>query len=69
MTTIKSRGDRFLSIIGKGIRLNNFLSSFAVTKLLTKLFMTLLIVPKLINYCSMPMAETANSHFLKNSPF
>ena len=53
MTTIKSCGDRFLSIIGKGIRLNNYLSILFVTKVVMELFMTLLIVPNLINFCSM----------------
>ena len=40
MTTIKSRGDRFLSIIGKGIRLNNYFFLLSVAKVLTELFTT-----------------------------
>ena len=66
MTTIKAREDRGLSIIGKGIRLNNYLSIFVVTKVVIELFMTLLIVPKWINKCSIKMVKTTNSHFLKN---
>ncbi len=66
MTTIKSRGDRFLSIIGKGIRLNNYFFLLSVANVLTELFTTLLIVPIFIKYCSVKMDETANSHFLIN---